>query len=128
MPTPPTTREAILALLERNGPMSAGEIAAELGFSRPSVDASIRSARRVPGLLHISDWKRSTGTRGRMGAIYKLGPGRDAKQPEPFTKAETNAAWYRKHKAVIRLKARATYGTAPAGALGYMAVALGARA
>ncbi len=127
MSVPSPTRDKILTLLRDTGPMTAAELSDALGMRRQQVDCAIRKTRAHKGFMHITGWKRSLGTRGAMGAIWAAGPGRDAKQPEPLTKAQTNASYYQKHKAVIRLKARATYGTAPAGALGYMAIALGAR-
>lgn len=68
MPSKATTRTAVLELLAEEGPMTAREIAEQLGVHHRAVASSIRLARETqPGqVFAIVDWRP---TRGRGGAI-----------------------------------------------------------
>ena len=79
--------EAILALLQRHGPLTYREVAQFLGLSATIV----KNARYLTLLLdadkvHIKTWRRSRP--GPMQAVYAAGAGRSAPRPTPLSTAE----------------------------------------
>jgi hypothetical protein len=103
MPTPPTTRLAVFAVLEEHGPLHSSAIAEILNMDSNTVVSSIRLAHQRK-LLHICGWKRSFGTKGRWGAIYALGQGQDRKPPQVDVHHEANVRYRAKYKEVLRLR------------------------
>lgn len=88
--------------------MTSVEIAEVIGFTQKMVYGSISCARKNHGsdVFTIHGYQRKTdGTRGGgMAAIYKAGPGRDAKQPDLTTKearAERDRRYRLRHHARI---------------------------
>ena len=55
-------------------------------------------------MLHIVAWKRSIGTRGRWGAIYQVGKGKDIQEPKVNPKRDAQRRYAKKMKEVIRRK------------------------
>lgn len=103
MPSVPTTRLAIFAVLEEHGPLHVSAIAQILQKDVRTVDASIRIAHQRK-LLHISGWKRSFGTKGRWGAIYSLGHAQDRKPPQVDPHKQANERYREKYRKVLQLR------------------------
>lgn len=109
MPCVPITRNAILQLLENEGPMTAAEITEALGFTRKRVDGCITTARQDHGtkFFRISSFRRQQGNGGREAPVYTLGPGSDAKRPIMHGIEEhrkRNARYRDKNRALINLR------------------------
>jgi hypothetical protein len=108
MPSPSITRDAILDLIAREGPMTAAEITETLGRTRQSVTGSIVIMRKYGAqYLRISSYRRQRGRQGSEAPVYALGPGKDAKRPDIRTNEEDRKrqARYRdKNRALIRLR------------------------
>lgn len=109
MPQPPTTRIAVFAVLREHGPLHVSAIAELLGKNVNAVESSVRIAHQRK-LIHISGWKRSLGTKGRMGAIYSLGKGQDRKPPQIDAHKEANERYREKYREIIRRKTNARRG------------------
>lgn len=109
MPQPPTTRIAVFELLREHGPLHIAAMAELLEMNTRSVASAVRIAHERR-LLHISGWKRSLGTKGRMGAIYSLGHGQDRKQPKIDACKEANERYREKHRELIRRRTNARRG------------------
>lgn len=87
-------------LLAEHGPMTAREIAAELGVSPEYVRGSLGRAK-ADKQIHIKAWRRDEdGGRLYPRAIWAAGDGRDAPKPPKLTKLDYN----RRHR---QRKARA---------------------
>jgi len=99
----PTTRIAIFDVLREHGPLHVAAIAQILQMDGRSVASSIRIAHDRK-LIHISGWKRSLGTKGRMGAIYALGTGQDRRPPKINAHKDANERYREKYREVIRLR------------------------
>lgn len=85
-----TFSDKILILLRDHGPLTRREIAEELGDAETKALAGLMQRNRGT-LLHISGYRRdSDGGRLYPRALYKYGPGVDAKRPRPLTQAEYN--------------------------------------
>ena len=85
-----TVSHNILLLLRDHGPLTRREIAEELGNKAIASLASVMQQYRGT-LVHISGYRRdSDGGRLYPRALYKYGPGVDAKRPRPLPKAEYN--------------------------------------
>lgn len=97
MGRPPTTRRAVLELLQQRGPMTSADIAAALGLGVHGIRTTIEKTRAADaGLLHIVSWRRSLSTSGRMAAVWAYGPGADAPEPAPLTRSECMRRWRRR--------------------------------
>ncbi len=105
----PTTRIAIFAVLKEHGPLHVSAIAEILKMNLQSVNCSIRIAHKH-NLIYISGWKRSFKTKGRMGAIYSLGQGKDCKKPDINAHHEANVRYREKYREVLRLRTNARRG------------------
>ena len=88
--------------------MTSNEVAEITGLTKKMVYGSISCARKNHGsdVFVIHGYHRKTdGTRGGgMAAIYKAGPGRDAKKPDLTTKevrAERDRQYHMRHHARI---------------------------
>ncbi|MDE1179476.1 sigma-70 region 4 domain-containing protein [Paraburkholderia sp.] len=78
MPQPPKTRDAITLVLKEMGPMTAEEIAQELGMKLKTVQSAICIARKKPQkYFYIVDFVFTPGLNG-VPAIYAAGNKRDA--------------------------------------------------
>lgn len=108
MPTVPVTREAILAAIAEDGPMTAAELTEATGKTRRAIDASINAMREHgTKFLRITSYRRQRGRGGREATVYGLGPGPDAKRPALDTPEEAKArqARYReKNRTLLRLR------------------------
>lgn len=118
MPAVPTSRKMLLALFDQEDrePMTAAEIAEELGWNRHTVDSIIRYARPSEDkpdrekLLYIAGWKRSTGTKGRWGARYAPGNLPDVREPKRDSSKVRNARYRKKHGLLVKLRDRVDDG------------------
>lgn len=101
-------REAILALIGDEGPMTAAEITEALGITRRSVDSSIHEMRDYgTKFLRITSYKRQRGRGGREAPVYGLGPGQDAKRPVMNTPEEAKKRQERyreKNRFILRVR------------------------
>lgn len=89
-----------LAAIEHCGPLSAREIAAEIGAPMHLVRAYC-GAHKSLGHCHIAAWRRDDdGGVLYPRALYAFGPGSDAPKPAPLSRTEYN----RRHR---QRKARA---------------------
>lgn len=112
MPTVPTTRNTITALIQEHGSMTAAEIADMLGWTRQRVNGCITQARIDHGtwFFRISAYRRQEGHGGREAPVYGLGPGKDAARPVMNSIEEHRArqARYRdRNRLVINMRNRA---------------------
>lgn len=89
--------EQVRKVLEEFGPMTAHDIAEELGVTQKEVSLSINSMRRQNnrlGILHISGWVRTwEGIQPRPRAVWALGNKRDARPPERIPQVEICRQW-----------------------------------
>lgn len=104
------TQDLIVLTLREEGPMCTRDIALAAGKSYSAISAAIVAMRKRGGLLRISGWKRSTGTRGREGAIWALGTKPDVPRPT-FDPLERKRTYAKRHRAVIRLRDQVRRGT-----------------
>lgn len=108
MPAVPVTREAILAAIAAEGPMTAAELTEALGKSRQAIGGSINGMREHgTEFLRITSYRRQRGRGGREAPVYGLGPGQDAKRPVMDTLEESRkrqARYREKNRALIRLR------------------------
>lgn len=110
MPTVPTTRNAILGVLQLDGPMSAAEITDRTGLTRKAVDGAIHGMRKKD-MLHIVDWRRNLSTGGCLGAVYAHGQGYNKPKPAINARKEAQDRYRNKMREVIRLKTKARRGS-----------------
>jgi hypothetical protein len=82
-------------LLTEYGPMTAREIAAELGRGHRVITATICGIRqREPGVLRICKYERVIeGERDYPRPLYALEPGEDAPKPRPLLSKVRSARW-----------------------------------
>jgi predicted ArsR family transcriptional regulator len=110
MPAVPVTRDAILALLAEEGPMTAAEITEHIGKHRKAIDASINVMRSYgTQYIHITSYRKTRGKSGREAPVYGLGNAQDAKRPTFGTAEDERKAQQRyrdKHRGLIRLRAQ----------------------
>ncbi len=103
-----STRNAILALLASEGPMTAAELTQEIGKTRNAINNSLYQMRLYgTKYLRIAHYRRQRGRSGDAAAVYALGPGRDVPFPKLNTPEELqkkNARYRDKNRAVLRLR------------------------
>lgn len=109
------TRDAIYALLERDGPMTAAEIAYALGKLHKTIAASIAAARSDHGTKYfrIVSYQRQVGVQGREAPVYGIGPDPDARRPAMNTPRDKRAIKQRyaeKNKLIRRARDRKRRG------------------
>lgn len=93
-----TMVRTILDLLRDHGPMTWREIAEEIGNGEIKYLGGVMQRYRGK-LVHICGYRRDNdGGRMYPRAIYKYGPGVDAKRPPPLTRAEYNKRFRSKIK------------------------------
>jgi len=105
----PTTRDAILALLAEQGPLTAAQIAEELNKTRRSIDGALNGARKKYGTQYfrIAGYARQVGIRGREAPQYAPGPKPDAKRPDMRTDEDAKriqARYREKYRYILRLR------------------------
>lgn len=110
MPTRPTTRTAIFAAIERDGPMTTVDLARAIDKPRGTVNSAINCAREKPGRLRIVGWNRRLVTSGRPAPIYCTSPGKDAPPPPPLTMQQTGKRYRDRFQALIRQRKRLKQG------------------
>lgn len=109
MPTVPTTRNAIIALIQEHGSMTAADIAEHLGWTRQRVNGAITQARIDHGtwFFRIAGYRRQRGRGGREAPVYGLGPGKDVARPVMNSIEENRkrqARYRERNRAVINLR------------------------
>jgi hypothetical protein len=103
------TREQVLALLSERD-YTITEMSEALNTHRKSAWRQITRAH-ADGQAHILDWRRAAGNRGgTMTAIYRIGPGEDAKKPRPYTPAERTARHMQKNRMIFKARRAAKNG------------------
>jgi hypothetical protein len=104
MPTKPTTRDAIKRAIREYGPMTARELAEELGKSVKTIGSCISTSRSGKKKhFYVKDWRPQMGIAGLAAGIYAIGNRPDA---EPFVqnRKATNARYYQNNKALIKVR------------------------
>lgn len=92
-----TLREWVLALLEKNGPMTAAELTFELGLNYRLGGALTRMQKttpRCPRCIHIAYWVRDEDVHTKriyLRPVYAAGDKPDAKKPPVITMNEAAA-------------------------------------
>ncbi|OJB09142.1 hypothetical protein [Burkholderia ubonensis] len=104
MPQPPKTRDAIKKLLREFGPLSAVEIAEELGMSLKAISSCLSTSRTGKHKhFYIVGYRPQVGISGLPAGLYAEGNRKDA-VPPPCDKKAIGARYYQNHKATIKLK------------------------
>ncbi len=98
--TPPI-RDRVLSLLDGLD-STRNEIKALLGCSHGGLHKAMTKLR-ADKLVHICQWDRPDG-QGSFEATYRLGKGRDAKRPAPYSRPEISARQYARN--IGRINAR----------------------
>ena len=88
------TTERILQTLKEQGPKTTRELMSILGISDNTVWTHIQMLRSTKE-VRIGGWKRSYGTRGRMGPRWTTSPGEDTSRPRN-NRAADNKRYYNK--------------------------------
>lgn len=87
----------MVAVLQEFGPMTAHDIAEELGLTQREVSLSINSLRRLGNkyrIIYISKWVRTwQGIQPRPRAVWALGDQEDAKPPKRIPQVEICRRW-----------------------------------
>lgn len=109
-------RDAITALLLRDGPMKAAEIAEALDVPRKKVDATLIYTRSKYGsqFFRIESYARQVGVKGREAPVYEIGPEPDAPRPKMNSKRDRKQIQQRyrdKNRVIIRARNRKRMGT-----------------
>lgn len=84
----PVARIKILEILSTGQRKTTNELAKMIG-SAPSTAWAALDKLHKEKLIYISSWKRSIGTRGRMGPRWALGNKRDKDQPKSDRNADS---------------------------------------
>lgn len=105
------TRVRLLALLSEDD-MTARELEAKLAICYDAIKRHLNiehGAKRI----HIVDWKEMIGSAGPSAAVYRFGPGMDARKPRP-SNAKRSRRYREKHAGLLRAKRLAkTHGVTP---------------
>lgn len=96
--TPGSYAHQCLTLLKEHGPMTARDLARDIGTSVANIRATLSKYRPA---WHVSGYRREV-VDGRLypRAMYRAGPGRDAAAPGPLSDGEYNRR-YRAHKRAV---------------------------
>lgn len=108
---PQSTRDFIMSILQ-DGDLTVAQCAEDMRMHRNTVDYHLRRAHSE-GRAHISAWKRQVGTQGDWAAVYRFGPGEDAKEPKRTVRDAKaySRRHYAKHSGLIRARRAAKAGT-----------------
>jgi len=95
--TPGSYAHQCLTLLREHGPMTARDLARDIGTDVSNIRATLSRHRSA---WHVSGYQRDV-VDGRLypRAMYRAGPGRNATKPGPLSETEYN----RRHRARKRL-------------------------
>lgn len=96
--TPGSYAHRCLALLLEHGPMTARDLARDIGTDVRNIRATLSKYRSA---WHVSGYAREV-VDGRLypRAMYRAGPGRDAAKPGPLSNCEYDRR-YRAHKRAV---------------------------
>ncbi|KVN08211.1 hypothetical protein WT09_30780 [Burkholderia stagnalis] len=112
MPHPSTTRDAIKKLIRDLGPLTAAEIAEELGKSLKAVSSCLSTSRTgTRKHFYVIGHRPQVGVSGLPSGLYAIGNRKDVAPPPPDPKGAA-ARYYQNHKATIKLK-RTTRAAGP---------------
>jgi hypothetical protein len=107
---PSPLRDAILnAYREHKVPLGATHVAEILGRNERTIKSVIRNMRPTKEdpyrkkYLYVHSYDPHVGVRGKPTPLYRLGPLRDAKKPEP-SRSDINKRYKEKMGALLRLK------------------------
>ncbi|KVP76902.1 hypothetical protein WJ94_15940 [Burkholderia ubonensis] len=104
MPQPPKTRDAIKKLIRDLGPLTAAEIAEELGKTLKAVSSCLSKSRSGKQKhFYVIGYRPQVGVGGLPAGLYAEGNRKDA-TPPPHDKKVIDARYYQNHKATIKLK------------------------
>jgi hypothetical protein len=105
------TRERLLELLSEDD-MTARALEAALGICYPAIRRHL-NIEHAAGRIHICSWQEMIGSAGPSAAIYRFGPGADARKPRP-SNAKRSRRFREKHAGLLRAKRLAkTHGVTP---------------
>lgn len=112
MPQKPTTRNAIRAQLEINGPMTCKDLAQATGLSFVAVTSSIREWHTKGGEVYIHAWLAAE-RGGKFVRVYGLGGRADAPQPKKvkLPRKEVAKRYYWRHRALVLSRQHAARGS-----------------
>jgi hypothetical protein len=103
-------RQKVLEILATKKGLSSSELQQMIGTTSGSI-AIVMKKLHAEKLVYISGWKRSYGTRGRMGAKWSLGSHFDTEQPLPNRKADNKRYLKRLDPTIKRLRWQKYHGT-----------------
>ena len=100
-----TIQDRVVELLSKNDyPIT--EMSVALGVSRKTAWRYLTEMHN-DDRAHIIDWNRAEGKRGPIVAVYRIGPGEDAKRPKAYTRRERALRHWQKNQGIF--KARQAY-------------------
>ena len=97
--------QAILDVLDMDGPSTPKEIAARTGLAYRSLYSSeMNYIGKLHGekRIYIAGWRRQTGHGGPPQPVYALGKGKDTPRPKPKSSSERCRQWRIAKRAVAR--------------------------
>jgi len=99
MLTPGSYAHQCLTILSEHGPMTARDLAHEIGTDVRNVRAKLAT---YPSLWHVCDYQREN-IDGRLypRAVYKVGAGVDVAQPSPLTSTIYSRRYRARKRAVV---------------------------
>jgi DNA-binding transcriptional ArsR family regulator len=100
------TRERILAMLDRR--MTVMEVVEEMECTERTVRHHLKILHEA-NKIHIISYKKQIGTGGLDAAQFIAGPGKDRKRPGREPRTETQARYYAKYAAKMRLRRQPDY-------------------
>lgn len=104
MPTKPTTRDAIKRAIREYGPMTAQELAGELGKPVKTIGSCISTSRSGKKKhFYVKEWRPQVGIAGLAAGVYAVGNRPDA-EPLVYDRKVINARSYQKNKALIKMR------------------------
>lgn len=99
----------VRAVVRRDGPVSAIEIARVTGLPPRHVSAALAYQKNTQRVIHISGWRRDEdGGHLYLRALYSEGQDRDARKPPPLTRSDYNKRHRQRVRSVASVFALAT--------------------
>lgn len=97
-------RDELLALLTRDGPMTAMEVAKAMGYADMRTAHKLISKARPA--VHIAGWEPKVGKPGLPAPQWAAGQKRDRPRPPPAGQKAAQDRWRKKNRAVTNAKQR----------------------
>lgn len=103
-------RHLLLELLNESiDPLTATELSILAGVQSSTARRFIRDARSN-GIVYIAEWKRAFVTGHGYAARYAVGNKKDAPEPKPEAKCESNIRYRKRNAALLRVRRMAKSG------------------